>query len=129
MIRGSVRRVIVDAHDVVINLGRTQRLFTGKARHAAQLLTVHCGYRGCDVPAQFCDIDHINEWPPTAATPTKTTPSPSAEPTTDGNTANDSAGNATEPDASTSSNPTAPSSNPSAPTTHPGPNPNPTHTR
>ncbi len=62
MIRGSIRRVIVDAHDVVINLGRTQRLFTGKARHAAQLLTVHCGYRGCDVPAQFCDIDHINEW-------------------------------------------------------------------
>ncbi len=62
MISGSIRRVIVDAHDVVINLGRTQRLFTGKARHAAQLLTVHCGYRGCDVPAQFCDIDHINEW-------------------------------------------------------------------
>lgn len=62
MIRGSIRRVIIDAHDVVINLGRTQRLFTGKARQAAQLLTVRCGHRGCDVPAEFCDIDHIQEW-------------------------------------------------------------------
>ncbi|MFT5434805.1 MAG: hypothetical protein ACI9OJ_005519, partial [Myxococcota bacterium] len=38
MLTGSIRRVIVDAHDVIINMGRTQRLFTGKARHAAQLL-------------------------------------------------------------------------------------------
>lgn len=62
MIRGSVRRVIVDAHDVTINLGRTQRLFTGSARRAAQLLAVRCGHRGCEVPAEFCDIDHIDEW-------------------------------------------------------------------
>jgi hypothetical protein len=55
MLTGSIRRVIVDAHDVVINMGRTQRLFTGKARHAAQLLVVQCGYRGCDV-------DHITPW-------------------------------------------------------------------
>lgn len=62
MVRGGIRRVVVDAHDVVINLGRTQRLFTGKARQAAQLLTTRCGHRGCDVPAQFCDIDHLDEW-------------------------------------------------------------------
>jgi len=59
MLTGSVRRVMVDAHNVVINMGRTQRLFTGKARHAAQLLVIHCGFRGCDVPAEFCDVDHI----------------------------------------------------------------------
>ena len=62
MLYGSIRRVIVDAHDVVINMGRTQRLFTGKARHAAQLLAVQCGYRGCDIPAEFCDVDHIEPW-------------------------------------------------------------------
>jgi hypothetical protein len=62
MIHGNVRRVIVDTHDVVINLGRTQRLFTGKARDTAQLLAVRCGHRGCDVPSQFCDIDHLDEW-------------------------------------------------------------------
>lgn len=62
MIRGSIRRVIVDAHGVVIDLGRTQRLFTGKTRDAARLLAVRCGHRGCDVPAELCDIDHVDEW-------------------------------------------------------------------
>ena len=62
MLHGSVRRVVVDAHDVVINLGRTQRLFVGKAREAAQLLAVTCGHRGCDVSAEFCDVDHVDEW-------------------------------------------------------------------
>jgi hypothetical protein len=62
MLRGSVRRVMVDAHDVVINMGRKQRLFAGKAREAAQLLAVRCGHRGCDVPAKFCDVDHLDEW-------------------------------------------------------------------
>ncbi len=61
MLRGHVRRVVVDAHDVIINMGRKQRLFTGKARQAARLLTIRCGHRGCDVPAEFCDIDHIDE--------------------------------------------------------------------
>ena len=53
---------MVDAHDVVINMGRTQRLFTGKARQAAQLLAVRCGFRGCDVAAEFCDVDHVAPW-------------------------------------------------------------------
>lgn len=62
MLHGSVRRVIVDAQDVVVNLGRSQRLFVGKAREAAQLMAVTCGHRGCDVPADFCDVDHVDEW-------------------------------------------------------------------
>jgi hypothetical protein len=62
MFAGSVRRVMVDAHDVVINMGRKQRLFTGKARQAAQLLAVRCGFRGCDVSAEFCDVDHVDPW-------------------------------------------------------------------
>jgi hypothetical protein len=62
MLAGSVRRVMVDAQAVVINMGRTQRLFTGKARQAAQLLAVRCGFRGCDVAAEFCDVDHVTPW-------------------------------------------------------------------
>ena len=46
----------------VINIRRTQRLFTGTARQAAQLLAVSCGHRGCDIPAHFCDVDHVDEW-------------------------------------------------------------------
>ncbi len=62
MVRGSIRRVVVDAHGVVIDHGRKQRLFSGAARDAARLLAVRCGQRGSDVPAEFCDIDHVDEW-------------------------------------------------------------------
>ena len=62
LITGRLRRVVVDADSVVINLGRTQRLFTGKARQAAQLLVTSCTHRGCDIPATLCDVDHRNEW-------------------------------------------------------------------
>ena len=62
LIAGRVRRVVVDADSVVIDLGRTQRLFTGKARQAAQLLVTSCTHRGCDIPATSCDVDHRNEW-------------------------------------------------------------------
>lgn len=62
MITGRVRRAVIDANDVTINLGRTRRLFTGKARQAAQLLAITCTHRGCDIPANLCDIDHRAEW-------------------------------------------------------------------
>jgi hypothetical protein len=62
MVTGRVRRAVIDADRVTIDLGRTQRLFTGKARQAAQLLAVTCTHRGCDIPAKLCDIDHRAEW-------------------------------------------------------------------
>jgi hypothetical protein len=62
LLAGRLRRVVVDADSVVIDLGRTQRLFTGKAREAARLLVTSCTHRGCDIPATLCDVDHRNEW-------------------------------------------------------------------
>lgn len=62
MVRGHVRRVVVDSAGVIIDFGRSRRLFTGKAREAAQLLAVSCSHRGCDIPARFCDVDHLDEW-------------------------------------------------------------------
>ncbi|MFT4866933.1 MAG: hypothetical protein ACI8RE_003134 [Ilumatobacter sp.] len=62
LLAGRLRRVVVDADSVVIDLGRTQRLFGGKAREAAQLLVTTCTHRGCDIPATLCDVDHRNEW-------------------------------------------------------------------
>ncbi len=62
MIHGRVRRAVIDADRVTINLGRTQRLFTRHSRHAAQLLVATCTRRGCDTPAAFCDTDHRVEW-------------------------------------------------------------------
>ncbi len=54
-----VRRVVLGADSVVIDLGRTQRLFTGSSRLAAQLAATECFWPGCHVPATQCQIDHL----------------------------------------------------------------------
>ncbi len=59
---GHVRRVVVDSAGVVIDVGRRRRLFTGSAREAAKLLVHHCEHPGCGLPADFCDVDHAEEW-------------------------------------------------------------------
>lgn len=52
-----LRRVVVDASGVVIDLGRARR-FTGGARLAARLSDAHCTWPGCGVPTSGCEIDH-----------------------------------------------------------------------
>ncbi len=59
---GHVRRVVVDAESRVIDRGHRQRLFTGAAREAAKLLIRHCEHPGCDLPADWCHVDHQVEW-------------------------------------------------------------------
>ncbi len=59
---GYVRRVVVDANRVITDMGRDSRLFTGYARQAALLLVTRCDHPGCDLPAEFCDVDHNIEW-------------------------------------------------------------------
>jgi hypothetical protein len=59
---GHVRRVVVDAHSVPIDMGRKARLFTGPARAAAKLLVRRCDHAGCDLPQEFCEVDHVTEW-------------------------------------------------------------------
>ncbi len=63
-----VRRVIVDSDGVVVNMGRLQRLFTGPAREAAKLFARRCEHPGCDLPAEFCEVDHNLEWADGGAT-------------------------------------------------------------
>ncbi len=59
---GHVRRVVVDSDRVVIDMGRRQRLFTGSARQAAKLLIRRCEHVGCELPAGWCEVDHVEEW-------------------------------------------------------------------
>ena len=59
---GHVRRVVVDPDGVVIDLGRRQRLFTGAARRAAELLVRRCEHPGCELPARWSQVDHNLEW-------------------------------------------------------------------
>ncbi len=55
-----VRRVIINAAGVVIDLGRARR-FTGSARLAATAGHTHCVWPGCHAPASRCEIDHLHE--------------------------------------------------------------------
>jgi hypothetical protein len=57
-----IRRVVIDARSVVIDMGRTQRLFTGSAREAVMLLEATCIWPGCDHPHSSCHADHTTSW-------------------------------------------------------------------
>jgi len=71
-IHARIRRVVLDSVGVgvVTNMGRRRRLFTGAAREAAQLSARRCSRRGCTVPAELYDIDHIHEHAKGGATET-----------------------------------------------------------
>ena len=57
-----IRRVVTDSKGVVIDLGRTSRLFTGYAREAVMLLEPTCIWPGCDQPHSWCHADHLTSW-------------------------------------------------------------------
>ena len=59
---GQVRRVVLDAASVPIDMGRTTRLFTGPGALAIRLLSTTCYWPGCQVPASQCQLDHLNQW-------------------------------------------------------------------
>ena len=52
--------VLFDGPSTVISVSH-QRTFTSKLRRAVQVRDLHCQHEsGCDVPADECDIDHID---------------------------------------------------------------------
>ncbi len=58
---GHVRRVVLGAQGVPIDLGRRVRLFRGGVRDAVWLAHGRsCIFPGCD--ARFCDVDHGRGW-------------------------------------------------------------------
>lgn len=59
---GHVRRVVLDAAGVVIDLGRRSRLFTGGARDAVLLGDRWCMWPGCDLRSGRCQTDHTKPW-------------------------------------------------------------------
>jgi hypothetical protein len=57
-----IRRVVTNTQGVVIDMGRTTRLFTGAAREAIMLLEPTCIWPGCDQPHTWCHADHLTSW-------------------------------------------------------------------
>ena len=60
ILTGRIRRVVYDSAGVVIDLGRTQRLFRGSTREAVWLQGRQCLWPGCGVTAH--QQDHTHEW-------------------------------------------------------------------
>lgn len=67
---GHVRRVVIDSHGVIVDVGRRQRLFTGPLREAVLLSQRECFWPGCNRPAGHCQADHV--LPYGTAGPTRT---------------------------------------------------------
>ncbi len=64
---GDIRRIVIDAKGVVIDMGRRARLFTGHARLAVQIPDQCCIWPGCGVRTSRCEIDHSVPWSPGSA--------------------------------------------------------------
>jgi hypothetical protein len=62
MFTGRIRVVITNEHRVVLRMGRTQRLFTGKLREAVMLAAHECVWNGCNRPTSNCQADHLTDW-------------------------------------------------------------------
>ena len=45
-----------------VEVGRTNRLFTGATRRAIEVRDQECAHPFCDVPSPSCQVDHIQPW-------------------------------------------------------------------
>ena len=55
---GAIRRVVIDARGVVIDMGDA-RLLTGLARQAMQMTHDECDWVACHLPMSACQADHL----------------------------------------------------------------------
>lgn len=57
-----VGRIVMSASGIPLDLGRTERLYTGQQRRAVVVRDRQCAWNGCEVPAAYCEVHHIRWW-------------------------------------------------------------------
>jgi len=57
-----VERIIFDGPSKVIDVGVRRRFYSGATRTAVQMRDRQCDHPSCDVPAERCEIDHIQPY-------------------------------------------------------------------
>ncbi|WP_169925973.1 HNH endonuclease signature motif containing protein [Serinibacter salmoneus] len=57
-----MQRLVLDPGGIPLNLGRTQRTYTGDLRRAILVRDRHCQYPDCPIRAEWCEVHHILEW-------------------------------------------------------------------
>ncbi|HCJ54881.1 MULTISPECIES: HNH endonuclease signature motif containing protein [Glutamicibacter] len=54
--------VVLNGKSLPLDLGRTQRLYSKAQRRAIRAAYRGCSYPGCSMPAERCEIDHLDAW-------------------------------------------------------------------
>jgi len=57
-----VERVVFEGRSRVIDVGISRRLFSGATRRAVEVRDRECFHPLCDLPAEQCEIDHVQPW-------------------------------------------------------------------
>jgi hypothetical protein len=57
-----IERVVFDSRSRVIDIGVQRRLFEGARRRAIEVRDRTCFDETCDLPADQCQVDHIQPW-------------------------------------------------------------------
>lgn len=66
-----VERIVFDTPSRVIDVGTARRIFVGATRRAVQVRDRECYHDYCDVPAERCEIDHVQPYAAGGATDLK----------------------------------------------------------
>ena len=57
-----VERVVFDGPDRVANVGLRRRIFAGATRRAVEVRDRECFHPFCDLPAEDCQVDHVEPY-------------------------------------------------------------------
>ena len=59
---GELHRILFGPDGEVLDVGRTQRIFSGPVRAAVVARDGHCAFDGCTAPPRISEVHHVQQW-------------------------------------------------------------------